>query len=99
MGLSLYVQSYPIQIRQTSYPFPQVAAMHQQEAIFQTARNLRQQHFGKKVFLYGFLYISTYCRNDCSFCFFRKSNRASQRYRKDEEEIVTAVYEALKLSK
>ncbi len=66
---------------------------HQQEAIFHIARNLRQQHFGNKVFLYGFLYISTYCRNDCSFCFFRKSNMTSQRYRKDEEEIVTAARE------
>ncbi len=66
---------------------------HQQEAIFKTARNLRQQHFGEKVFLYGFLYISTYCRNDCSFCFFRKSNITSQRYRKDEEEIVAAARE------
>ncbi len=66
---------------------------HQQEAIFKTARNLRRQHFGKKVFLYGFLYISTYCRNDCSFCFFRKSNMTSQRYRKNEEEIVAAARE------
>lgn len=66
---------------------------HQQDTIFKTARNLRRQHFGKKVFLYGFLYISTYCRNDCSFCFFRKSNIASQRYRKDEEEIVAAARE------
>ncbi len=66
---------------------------HRQEAIFQTARNLRRQHFGKKVFLYGFLYISTYCRNDCRFCFFRKSNIASHRYRKNETEIVAAARE------
>ena len=61
--------------------------------LFQTARKLRHKHFGDNVFLYGFLYISTYCRNDCSFCFFRKSNINSRRYRKDESEILEAACE------
>ena len=60
--------------------------------LFQTARKIRHKHFGDNVFLYGFLYISTYCRNDCSFCFFRKSNINSRRYRKDESEIMEAAY-------
>jgi methylornithine synthase len=60
------------------------------QTLFQTARNLRHKHFGDKVFLYGFLYLSTYCRNDCSFCFFRKSNVNSRRYRKNESEIIVA---------
>lgn len=60
------------------------------DALFKTARDLRRMHFGDTVFLYGFLYISTYCRNDCSFCFFRRSNTACRRYRKDTPEIVEA---------
>lgn len=60
------------------------------QTLFQTARYLRHKHFGNNVFLYGFLYLSTYCRNDCSFCFFRKSNINSRRYRKDESEIMAA---------
>jgi methylornithine synthase len=60
------------------------------EALFQTARTLRQEYFGNTVFLYGFLYTSTYCRNNCNFCFYRASNRFSRRYRKDEAEILEA---------
>jgi len=40
--------------------------------------------------LYGFLYISTYCRNNCNFCFYRVSNTESLRYRKDEDQILEA---------
>lgn len=62
------------------------------DALFNTARALRHKYFGDEVLLYGFLYISTYCRNNCSFCFYRVSNRDSRRYRKEEAEIIkTAV--------
>ncbi len=57
-------------------------------ALFQTARSLREACFGREVFLYGFVYLSTYCRNDCKFCYYRRSNRESLRYRKSAEEIV-----------
>jgi methylornithine synthase len=59
-------------------------------ALFQEARNMRQKYFGNKVFMYGFIYASTYCRNDCSFCLFRRSNSQAKRYRKSKQEIVTA---------
>jgi len=58
--------------------------------IFQAARFLREKHFGHKVFLYGFLYFSTFCRNDCRFCGSRISNALAVRYRKSEEEIIEA---------
>lgn len=63
------------------------------EALFSTARHLRGQFFADKIFLYGFLYISTYCRNNCNFCYYRKSNRESLRYRKNKGEIVSAAGE------
>ncbi|ATW24709.1 methylornithine synthase PylB [Candidatus Formimonas warabiya] len=56
--------------------------------IFSTARRLRCKHFENKIFLYGFVYFSTHCRNDCSFCLYRKSNQSLSRYRKNEAEIV-----------
>ena len=62
----------------------------QLSALFQAARDLRARNFGDKIFLYGFLYISTYCRNDCSFCYFRRSNTLCRRYRKEEPEILEA---------
>lgn len=58
------------------------------EKIFNVAKKLRQRYFSKKVFFYGFVYFSTYCRNNCTFCFYRKSNKQSLRYRKNENEII-----------
>ena len=57
------------------------------EKLFATARRQRERHFGNSVYLYGFLYISTHCRNRCSFCFYRKTNTRAIRYRKTEAEI------------
>ena len=34
------------------------------QMLFESARKIREQHFHKRIFLYGFLYTSTYCRND-----------------------------------
>lgn len=67
-----------------------VSKRQELEALFQTARTLREQYFGKQIFLYGFVYLSTYCRNDCRFCYYRRSNRDSLRYRKDESEVLSA---------
>ncbi len=58
--------------------------------LFHTARQLRFEHFNNKIFLYGFLYIGTYCRNNCTFCFYRAGNQASPRYRKSDAEIIEA---------
>lgn len=58
--------------------------------LFESARQLRQQHFGCHIRLYGFLYTSTYCRNNCNFCYYRAGNRQSPRYRKTEDEIIAA---------
>ncbi len=61
--------------------------------LFSAARSMRSRFFGEKVFLYGFLYFSTHCRNDCSFCQYRRTNTRLARYRKSQEEIVSAANE------
>ena len=58
--------------------------------LFKTARQIRHRHFGNKIFLYGFLYFSTFCRNGCRFCQFRKANTNLRRYRKTDSEIIEA---------
>jgi methylornithine synthase len=58
------------------------------ERLFQSAREIRKRHFGDQVYLYGFIYFTTYCRNDCAFCFYRRSNSESKRYRKSPAEII-----------
>lgn len=54
----------------------------QLDNLFATARTLRERAFGEEVFLYGFIYLSTYCQNHCCFCLYREGNSASPRYRK-----------------
>jgi methylornithine synthase len=56
--------------------------------LFAAAREQRRRQFGNAVFLYGFVYYSTYCRNSCVFCFYRSGNTLSPRYRKQADEVV-----------
>jgi methylornithine synthase len=58
-------------------------------AVFAAAREMRSRHSGDAVFLYGFVYFSTYCRNECAFCYYRADNTESPRYRKSLDEVVT----------
>jgi methylornithine synthase len=58
--------------------------------VFKLACRLRDRYFDNKVFLYSFIYFSTWCRNDCTFCYYRKSNAYPERYRKTEQEVLGA---------
>ncbi len=57
------------------------------KALFERASGIRKKVQGDKIFAYGFVYFSTYCRNNCNFCYFRRAN-GIERYRKSEEEIL-----------
>jgi len=63
------------------------------EAVFAAAREARVRSFGDAVFLYGFIYFSTYCRNECTFCFYRADNDESPRYRKSLDEVVAICHD------
>jgi len=58
--------------------------------VFSAARELRSRNFGNRVFLYGFIYISTFCRNHCNFCYFRSANALPVRYRRKASDIIEA---------
>ena len=58
------------------------------ETLFKAARSIRDAHTGKVVFTYGFAYMSTFCRNDCHYCYFRSANKLPQRYRKKATDIL-----------
>lgn len=57
------------------------------DALFCAARETRRQVQGNVIFAYGFVFFSTYCRNNCNFCYFRKDNTID-RYRKSEEDVL-----------
>ncbi len=62
----------------------------QRAAIRSAAREARRRRTGDLVFTYGFVYLSTYCRNDCRFCPWRRTNPEARRYRKTSDEVVDA---------
>jgi methylornithine synthase len=57
------------------------------EGLFDMAKETRTLVNGNKIFAYGFVYFTTYCRNNCNFCYFRRDNKID-RYRKTKEEIL-----------
>ena len=58
------------------------------ELLRRRADEVRQLHYGKKVFLRGLIEVSSYCRNDCLYCGIRRSNRDADRYRLTREQIM-----------
>ncbi|MGM0770921.1 MAG: methylornithine synthase PylB [Halobacteriota archaeon] len=56
------------------------------EKLHYVARRIRDHFFGNKVFMYSFVYFSTYCRNKCAFCYYRNTNKIA-RYRLNNEDI------------
>ncbi|MCP8304535.1 MAG: methylornithine synthase PylB [archaeon] len=61
---------------------------HDLYAMFSAAQELRERFFKNVVFTYGFIYFTTYCRNSCTFCAYRKPNDKAIRYRKSLDEIL-----------
>ncbi|MCQ2084958.1 MAG: methylornithine synthase PylB [archaeon] len=58
-----------------------------EEELFSAASKAREDRFGNRLFIYGFVYFSTFCRNECSFCYYHRTNNIP-RYRKSREEVV-----------
>jgi len=52
------------------------------------AAAIRQETYGKDVYLRGLIEFTNYCKNDCYYCGIRCSNRNAQRYRLTPEEIL-----------
>lgn len=56
------------------------------ERLYSAARKVRDHYFSNRVFLNCFIYFSTYCKNQCSFCYYNCGNEIN-RYRLTKEEI------------
>lgn len=55
--------------------------------VFETARNVKDEIYGRRLVLFAPLYISNYCNNECLYCAFRKSNTGLTRRALTPEEI------------
>ncbi len=56
------------------------------DQLYTVAAAVRDHFFGNKVFLYSFVYFSTYCKNKCAFCYYNRCNDI-HRYRLSLEDI------------
>lgn len=61
------------------------------------ADKIRQEYYGKKVFLRGLIEISNYCRNNCYYCGIRRENKNTKRYRLSREQILSCCETGYKL--
>jgi len=61
----------------------------EQSALFSCANLLREEYYGRRVYLRGLIEFSSYCRNDCYYCGLRRSNIYARRYRLSQEEILS----------
>lgn len=53
------------------------------------ARMAREKVYGKDVYLRGLIEFTNYCRNNCYYCGIRNGNKNAERYRLNEEEIIS----------
>lgn len=67
------------------------------EYLFSLARKVREDIYGKDVYIRGLIEFSNYCRNDCYYCGIRKSNTNASRYRLTKEEILSCADEGYRL--
>lgn len=65
--------------------------------LYQNARQVREQYYGKKVYVRGLIEFTNYCRNNCYYCGIRRGNRNLQRYRLSPGQIYACAQEGYAL--
>lgn len=55
------------------------------------ARALRDEVFGRRVFVRGVIEVSSHCRENCGYCAMRRDNRALTRYRLAADELAELI--------
>ena len=56
------------------------------QKMFSAAVKVKEHFFSNQVYLYSFVYFSTYCKNRCAFCYYNAANKID-RYRLTPEEL------------
>ena len=59
------------------------------EYLAEKARRVREEHYGKDVYLRGLIEFTNYCKNNCYYCGIRAGNLNCERYRLSEEQILS----------
>lgn len=69
----------------------------EQEYLFAAAREVRENIYGKDIYIRGLIEFSNICRNNCYYCGIRKDNQKLERYRMTPEEILYCTREGYSL--
>jgi biotin synthase len=67
----------------TSLPPPGLSGIEGGIALEQRAGALRDEVFGRRVFVRGVIEVSNFCRQNCNYCGMRRDNRDLKRFRLD----------------
>ena len=67
------------------------------ELLAARADKIRQQYYGKKVYIRGLIEFTNYCKNNCYYCGIRAGNGQAQRYRLTNEQILDCCAEGYRL--
>lgn len=67
------------------------------EYLFEKARAVREEHYGKNVYLRGLIEFTNHCKNNCYYCGIRCANRNAQRYRLSKNQILECCKEGYAL--
>ena len=67
------------------------------EYLFEKARAVREEHYGKSVYLRGLIEFTNHCKNNCYYCGIRCANRNAQRYRLSKNQILECCKEGYAL--
>ena len=72
-----------------------LSGMSDRERVFlqERARQVRQAHYGRKVFTRGLIEFTNYCKNNCFYCGIRRENSRVERYHLSSEDILLCVEE------
>ncbi len=59
--------------------------------LHEQARAVRDEVFGRRVFVRGVVEVSSYCRQNCQYCAMRRDNRLLRRYRLATDELAELI--------
>ncbi len=67
------------------------------EYLFKNSSEVRDEIYGKEIYIRGLIEFTNFCKNDCLYCGIRRSNRNIERYRLSKEDILNCANQGYKL--